>query len=96
MQIELTPEQEFFVKDAIATGRFKDASEAVHCALSHWVESERKRLQLIAAIEEGERSLEEDGGSVLETEQDIRNFFNDVEARGRTRLATTQSADLCA
>ena len=96
MQIELTPEQDSFVKDAIAKGRYQSASEAVHRALNQWVERERTRLELIAAIEDGEQSLQEDGGIVLETEEEIHNYFNGIAERGRVRLSATQKTDLCA
>ena len=45
-------------------------------------ERERQRLELIAAIEEGEASFGE-GDIVLETEEDFRNFAEDIKQSGR-------------
>ncbi len=96
MQIELTPEQEALVQHLVEIGQYQNPAAAIHHAMDLWAERERARLELISAIEEGERSLEEDGGILLETEEDIRNFFNEIKDSGKARLAAAQKADLCA
>jgi len=94
MQIEITPEQDQIIRLGIEQGRYQDEAEAVRSALDSWVERERERLELIAAIEEGEQSLEEDGGIVLETKENIQNFFNGITEIGRERLEAIRNAEL--
>lgn len=86
MEIELTPEQNSFIQLGVREGRFRDEKEAVRQAMAFWEERERRRLELIAAIEEGEASFGEDD-IVLETEEDFRNLAEDIKQRGRAALA---------
>jgi len=86
MEIDLTPEQDSFVHLGIQEGRFRDEKEAVQQALELWEKRERARIELLTAIDEGEASF--DGTeTVLDSEEDIRIFFKDIERRGRARLA---------
>jgi len=86
MEIELTPEQKSFVHLGIEQGRFKDSAEAVKHALDQWVERERSRLELLAAIDAGEASPEQDD-IVLDSDEDVAEFIKGIEQRGRVRLA---------
>jgi len=58
MEVELTPEQEAFVRQAIETGRLHRPEEAVREALSLWEERERSRVELLVAFDEAEADLE--------------------------------------
>ena len=40
MQIDLTPEQQDFVRQAVAIGRFERPKDAVQAALALWIERE--------------------------------------------------------
>jgi putative addiction module CopG family antidote len=57
MEVHLTVEQEAFVQEAIESGRFHRAEEAVQQALSLWEKQERNRVQLMAALNEAESDL---------------------------------------
>ena len=57
MQIELTPDQEAFVRSASADGRYQTPEDAVRDAMARWEESERWRLELLAAFDEAETDL---------------------------------------
>jgi putative addiction module CopG family antidote len=50
MEVRLTPDQEAFVRQAIETGRFQQAEDAVREALSLWEARERKRAEILAAL----------------------------------------------
>jgi Arc/MetJ-type ribon-helix-helix transcriptional regulator len=54
MEVRLTEEQETFVRLAVERGRFSRPDEAVHDAMNRWVEMERQRMEIIAAIDESE------------------------------------------
>jgi Arc/MetJ-type ribon-helix-helix transcriptional regulator len=49
MQIDLTPEQQDFVRQAVASGRFKRPEDAVQAALTLWIEGERRRSRIASS-----------------------------------------------
>jgi len=57
MEVQLTPDQEAFVRKAVANGRYPNAEAAVLDAMARWEEGERARLELLAAIDEAEADL---------------------------------------
>ncbi len=91
MQIELTPEQNSFIVHGIREGRFRNEAEAVREALSLWVKRERARFELLADIEEADDSPRSED-IVLDTDEDIHEFIAGVAQRGRTKLASRESA----
>ena len=86
MKIDLNPEQDEFVRRAVETGRFGSAEEAVQEALALWVEREREREEILAAIDEAEASLARGEGIAL-TNETIGDFFEDIKRHGRARVA---------
>jgi putative addiction module CopG family antidote len=58
MEVQLTPDQEAFIKHAIDSGRLHREEDAVREALSLWEERERARVELRAAFDEAEVDLE--------------------------------------
>jgi putative addiction module CopG family antidote len=57
MELHLTPDQETFIRQGIEAGRFHDKEDAVQEAMSLWEERERRRLEILAAVEQAEASL---------------------------------------
>jgi len=57
MEVQLTVEQEAFIRQAIESGRLTRAEEAVQQALFLWEERERKRIEILGALEEAEADL---------------------------------------
>ena len=57
MEVQLSPDQEAFVREAVASGRFHRAEDAIKEALLLWEERERKRLELLAAVGQAEASI---------------------------------------
>ena len=57
MEIILTPGQNAFVKHAIESGRLRRPEEAVEEALVLWGENERKRVEILKAINESESDI---------------------------------------
>lgn len=58
MEIQFTPDHVAFVRRAIESGRLHHGDEAVKEALSLWEERERRRVEILSAIDEAEASLE--------------------------------------
>jgi putative addiction module CopG family antidote len=91
MEVRLTPDQESFIRQAIESGRFHDAQDAVQEALSLWEVRERKRSEFLASLDEGEASLARGEGRII-TQQSMRELAEEVKRRGQARLAAEQSA----
>jgi putative addiction module CopG family antidote len=58
MEVQLTPDQEAFIRKAVASGRYPSVEDAVRDAMVRWEEGERARLELLAALDEAEADLE--------------------------------------
>jgi putative addiction module CopG family antidote len=85
VNVELTPDQRAFVRKAIEAGRFTRQEEAVQEALALWEERERRRLEIIAMIDEAEGSLARGEGRVFtkETTPGSSRKSNSVSAAER-------------
>lgn len=86
MEVHLTPDQQAFVRQAIETGRFRGEEDAVREALSLWEERERKRAEILAAVDAAETSLARGDGHVI-TEQSMHDLAEEVKQRGRLKRA---------
>jgi Arc/MetJ-type ribon-helix-helix transcriptional regulator len=86
MEVQLTPDQQAFVRQAIESGRLRREEDAVQEALSLWEERERTRGEILAAVDEAEASLARGEGRIV-TPESMRELAADVKRRGRERLA---------
>jgi putative addiction module CopG family antidote len=89
MQIDLTPEQQDFVRQAVASGRFERPEDAVQAAMALWVERERRRAELLAAVDSAKASIDRGEGNEI-TRESMRALAEDVKRRGREQLAAEQ------
>jgi Arc/MetJ-type ribon-helix-helix transcriptional regulator len=90
MEVQLTPDQQAFARQAIQSGRLRREEDAVREALSLWEDRERARLEILVAVDEAEASVARDEGRVI-TQQSMRDLAEDVKQRGRARLAAEQT-----
>lgn len=91
MEVRLTPDQEAFIRQAIETGRFHRAEDAVEEALSLWEERERTRAEILAAVETAEASLARGEGRTI-TPESMQQLAAEVKLRGRARFAAEPSS----
>jgi len=91
MEVQLTPDQEAFVRQAIEAGRVHSEEEAILEALSLWEERERSRAEILAAVDAAEASLALGKGRII-TEQSISELAEEVKRRGRARLSAERPA----
>jgi putative addiction module CopG family antidote len=91
MEIELTPEEREFIRYAIETGRLRQAEDAVHEALELWMDREREREEILAALDEAEASLARGEGLTI-TPESMRDLAEDIKQRGRARIARERKA----
>jgi hypothetical protein len=54
--------------------------------MSRWVERERRRTEILAAVDAAEGSLARGEGTVI-TRESMRELAEDINRRGRARLA---------
>jgi len=91
MQIELTPDQEQLVRLGIEQGRYENAVAAVQRAMNLWVESERKRLELLDSLDEAVDAIE--AGEYTEyDEESLARLPAIVANRSRVRLDSAECA----
>jgi putative addiction module CopG family antidote len=90
MKIELTPDQQAFVRDAVASGRLRSEDDAIREALALWERRERARAEILANLTAAEAALARGEGRAI-TEESMRELAAEVKQRGRTRLAATQA-----
>jgi putative addiction module CopG family antidote len=91
MNVELTPDQRAFVQKAIESGRFSREEEAVQEALALWQERERRRLEIIAMLDEGDASFARGEGIPI-TEESVKVLVEEAKQRLRRRIEVERSA----
>jgi putative addiction module CopG family antidote len=90
MNVELTRDQRAFVQKAIESGRFSREEEAVQEALALWEQRERRRLEIIAMIDEADASLARGEGRTF-TKESTPALVDEIKQRGRRRLAAERA-----
>lgn len=89
--MQLTPDQQAFVRQAIESGRIARAEDAVKEALRLWEERERTRAEILTAVDEAESSLAQGEGRVV-TPESMLDLAIGVKQRGRARLANEEKS----
>lgn len=77
MEVELTPDQQAFVRQAIGSGRIQREEEAVCEALSLWEERERKRAEFVASLEDAKASVAQ-GEERVVTQDSMQELADEV------------------
>jgi Arc/MetJ-type ribon-helix-helix transcriptional regulator len=86
MNVELTADQRALVQKAIESSRFSREEEAVEEALALWEERERRRLEIVAMIDEAEASLARGEGREF-TKESTPTLVEEANRRLRRRIA---------
>lgn len=90
MNVELTPDQRAFVQKAIESGRFKREEEAVEEALALWEERERRRLEILAMLDDADAELARGEGIPI-TEESVPRLIEEAKERLRKRVEAERS-----
>jgi Arc/MetJ-type ribon-helix-helix transcriptional regulator len=85
MEVQLTPDQKAFVRQAIESGRLGREEDAVTEALFLWEERERRRLEILASADRAEASLARNEGRRITTPEEIKQLADDIRRRGLAR-----------
>ena len=90
MNVDLTPDQRAFAQRAIESGRFASEEEAVMEALRLWEERERRRLEIVAMVDEADASLASGEGRDI-TGESMKMLAEEIKQRLRRRIASERS-----
>lgn len=91
MNVELTPDQRAFVQKAIESGRFSRVEEAIEEALALWEERERRRLEILAMLDEADASFARGEGIPI-TEESVKGLIEEAKQRLHRRIEAERSA----
>ena len=87
MDVQLTPDQEAFILQEIQSGRLHHREDAVREAMSLWEERERRRLEILLAVDQAEASIARGDGRRITSQEDAADLVADIKKRGMARLA---------
>ena len=91
MEVQLTDDQKAFVRQGIESGRYSRDEDALRDALSLWEERERRRAEILAAVDIAEASFARGDGRTITTRDEAAQFAEEVKRRGRSRLAAQKN-----
>ena len=87
MEVELTDDQKAFVDKAVHSGRFAQPEDAIRDALTLWEDRERRRAEILAAVDLADASCDRGEGIVITTAEGTRELAADIKRRGMDRLS---------
>jgi Arc/MetJ-type ribon-helix-helix transcriptional regulator len=90
MEVQLTPDQQAFLRQAIETGRYQREEDALAEAFAMWEQRERRRAELLASIDLAEASFARGEGVRIETRQELAELTERIQRRGLARLISIQ------
>ena len=91
MEVQLTDDQKAFVRQGIESGRYRREEDALRDALSLWEERERRRAEILAAVDIAEASFARGDGRTITTRDEAAQLAEEVKRRGRSRLAAQKN-----
>ena len=84
-------EKQALIRQAIASGRLHTPEEAAKEAWELWAERERRRAEILAAVDEAEASLARGEGRRIATREEMAQFADEIKQRGLARLSAEQN-----
>ena len=86
MEVRLTDDQKAFIRDGIQSGRFTCEEDALQEALSLWEGRERRRAEILAAVDQSEASFARGEGRRITTREETAQLADEIKRRGLARL----------
>ena len=87
MEVQLTDDQKAFVRIAVESGRYLREEDALREALLPWERQERRRAEILSAVDQAEASFARGEGRLITTKQEAVQLADEIKRRGQTRLA---------
>jgi Arc/MetJ-type ribon-helix-helix transcriptional regulator len=79
MEVHLTDDQKAFIRQAIDAGRIAREEDAVQEALSLWERRERRRAEILAAVDQAEASLASGEGRRITTRPEAAQLADEIK-----------------
>jgi Arc/MetJ-type ribon-helix-helix transcriptional regulator len=83
MEVRLTEDQKGFVRQAIESGRYVREEDALQEALSLWEGRERRRAEILAAVDQAEASFARGEGRRVTTREETTQLADEIKQRGQ-------------
>jgi putative addiction module CopG family antidote len=87
MEVRFTDDQKAFVRQAIESGRYSREEDALQEALSLWESRERRRAEILAAVDQAEASFARGEGRRITTREEAAQLADEIKRRGLSRSA---------
>ena len=91
MEVRLSDDQMAFVRQAIEDGRYSREEDALEEALSLWEGRERRRAEILAAVDQAETSFSRGEGRSITTREQVVQLADEVKRRGLSRFAAEEN-----
>ena len=91
MEVELTSDQATFVRQAIKSGRYSREEDALAEALLLWEKRERRRAQILSAVDQAEVSFVRGEGRSIKTQEETEGLATEIKRRGLAKLASEKT-----
>jgi putative addiction module CopG family antidote len=91
MEVQFTDDQKVFVRRAIESGRYSHEEDALREALALWESRERRRAEILAAVDQAEASLMRGEGRRITTREETTQLADDIKRRGMERFAADEN-----
>ena len=86
MEVQLTDDQKALVRQGIESGRYAREEDALRDALSLWENRERRRAEILAAVDQAEASFERGEGRLVTSREEAVQLADEIKRRGMSRL----------
>jgi Arc/MetJ-type ribon-helix-helix transcriptional regulator len=83
MEVRLTEDQKGFVRQAIESWRYVREEDAPQEALSLWEGRERRRAEILAAVDQAEASFARGEGRRVTTREETTQLADEIKQRGQ-------------
>ena len=90
MEVHLTTDQQAFVRQGVESGRYRGEEDALQEALSLWERYERRRVELLVAVDEAEASFSRGEARFVGSIAETVRLADDIKRRGLARLAAQE------
>ena len=91
MEVHLTEDQKALVRLAIDSGRYSREEDALLEALALWENRERRRVEILAAVDQAEASFARGEGQIIRTREEAGQLADQIKQRDSSRLADKSS-----
>lgn len=88
MDLHLSSDQQALIREGIESGRLRGPEDAFEEAMSLWEERERRRAEILAAVDASELSLARGEGRRITSREQAAQLAEDIKRRGMDRLAS--------